>query len=159
MQETQKTQPRVHEDPLEKEMPTHSSILAWGILRREEPGRLQPVGSQSRTHWVTEHSIAQEFKRSPEVNNFRLCDGICTVNISGGSALMIFIAPQDLIRVTDCTQLVRTEFILGQFSQLLNFMTLTFWRDETDCLNCRIFYIQDLPDCFIGGYLTPFFSL
>ena len=28
------------EDPLEKEMATHSSILAWGISRREEPGRL-----------------------------------------------------------------------------------------------------------------------
>ena len=28
------------EDPLEKEMATHSSILAWGILWREEPGRL-----------------------------------------------------------------------------------------------------------------------
>ena len=27
-------------DPLEKEMATHSSILAWGILRTEEPGRL-----------------------------------------------------------------------------------------------------------------------
>ena len=28
------------EDPLEKGMATHSSILAWGILWREEPGRL-----------------------------------------------------------------------------------------------------------------------
>jgi len=28
------------EDPLEKEMATHSSILAWRILWREEPGRL-----------------------------------------------------------------------------------------------------------------------
>ena len=27
-------------DPLEKEMATHSSSLAWGILQREEPGRL-----------------------------------------------------------------------------------------------------------------------
>ena len=29
------------EDPLEKEMATHSSILAWKIPRTEEPGRLQ----------------------------------------------------------------------------------------------------------------------
>ena len=28
------------EDPLEKRMATHSSILAWGILWREQPGRL-----------------------------------------------------------------------------------------------------------------------
>ena len=30
-------------DPLEKEMATHSSILAWGIPWTEEPGRLQSV--------------------------------------------------------------------------------------------------------------------
>ena len=45
MQETQ-----VHslgqEDPLEKEMATHSSILAWEIPWTEEPGRVQSTGSQ-----------------------------------------------------------------------------------------------------------------
>ena len=34
------------EDPLEKEMATHSSILAWKILWMEEPSRLQSMGSQ-----------------------------------------------------------------------------------------------------------------
>ena len=34
------------EDPLEKEMATHSSILAWRIPWREEPGRLQSMESQ-----------------------------------------------------------------------------------------------------------------
>ena len=34
------------EDPLEKEMATHSSILAWRIPWTEEPGRLQSTGSQ-----------------------------------------------------------------------------------------------------------------
>ena len=34
------------EDPLEKGMATHSSILAWTIPRTEEPGRLQSMGSQ-----------------------------------------------------------------------------------------------------------------
>ena len=33
-------------DPLEKEMATHSSILAWKIPQTEEPGRLQSTGSQ-----------------------------------------------------------------------------------------------------------------
>ena len=37
------------EDTLEKEMATHSSILAWGIPGTEEPGGLPSVGSQSRT--------------------------------------------------------------------------------------------------------------
>ena len=34
------------EDPREKEMATHTSILAWEILWTEEPGRLQSIGSQ-----------------------------------------------------------------------------------------------------------------
>ena len=34
------------EDPLEKEMATHSSILAWRIPWTEEPGGLQYTGSQ-----------------------------------------------------------------------------------------------------------------
>ena len=37
------------EDPLEKDMATHSSILAWRIPRTEESGRLQSMGSQSQT--------------------------------------------------------------------------------------------------------------
>ena len=34
------------EDPLEKEMAIHSSILAWEIPQTEEPGGLQSMGSQ-----------------------------------------------------------------------------------------------------------------
>ena len=37
------------EDPLEKEMATHSGILAWEIPWTEQPGGLQAMGSQSRT--------------------------------------------------------------------------------------------------------------
>ena len=38
------------DNPLEKEMATHSSTLAWGIPRTEEPGRPQSVGSQRVRH-------------------------------------------------------------------------------------------------------------
>ena len=38
------------EDPLEKEMASRSSILAWKIPWMEEPGRLQSVGSQRVRH-------------------------------------------------------------------------------------------------------------
>ena len=42
------------EDPLEKEMATQSSILAWRIPWMEEPGRLQSMGSQRVGHdWAT----------------------------------------------------------------------------------------------------------
>ena len=39
-----------HEDPLEKKMATHSSILAWKIPRTEEPGELQFIGSKKVRH-------------------------------------------------------------------------------------------------------------
>ena len=38
------------EDPLEKEMATHSSTLAWQIPWTEKPGRLQSLGSQRVGH-------------------------------------------------------------------------------------------------------------
>ena len=38
------------EDPLEKGMATHSSILAWRIPWTEEPGGLQSIGSQRVRH-------------------------------------------------------------------------------------------------------------
>ena len=49
MQETQ-VQSLGREDPLEKEMATHSSILAWRIPLTEEPGGLQSMGSQRVRH-------------------------------------------------------------------------------------------------------------
>ena len=38
------------EDPLEKELATHSSILTWRIPWTEEPGSLQSMGSQRGRH-------------------------------------------------------------------------------------------------------------
>ena len=46
MQETQEEQALGREEPLEKEIATHCSILAWEIPWREEPGGLQSTGSQ-----------------------------------------------------------------------------------------------------------------
>ena len=52
VQETQDTwvQSLGQTDPLEKEIATHSSILAWEIPRTEEPGRLQSMGLQRVRH-------------------------------------------------------------------------------------------------------------
>ena len=52
MQET-KFRSLCQEDPLEKGMATHSSILAWRRLWTKEPGRLQSTGSQSLT-WLSD---------------------------------------------------------------------------------------------------------
>ena len=49
MQETQ-VQSLSGEDPLEKEMATHSSILAWKAPSTEEPGGLQSMGSPRVGH-------------------------------------------------------------------------------------------------------------
>ena len=50
MRETQ-VQSLGWEDLLEKEMATHSSILAWRIPRTEEPGRLQSMEFSRPEHW------------------------------------------------------------------------------------------------------------
>ena len=49
MQET-RVQTLGWEDPLEKEMAIHSRTVAWKIPWTEEPGRLQPMGSQRVGH-------------------------------------------------------------------------------------------------------------
>ena len=49
MRET-RVQALAQEDPLEKGMASHFSIFAWKIPRTEEPGRLQPIGSQRVGH-------------------------------------------------------------------------------------------------------------
>ena len=46
-------------DPLEKEMATQSSTIAWNIPRTEEPGGLHSMGSQTVWHdWVTSLSLS-----------------------------------------------------------------------------------------------------
>ena len=60
------------EDPLEKEMATHSSTLAWKIPWTEEPCRLQSMGSQRVRHdWATSltHSL-QSFNQCATVYSF-----------------------------------------------------------------------------------------
>ena len=55
IQETQ-VQSLGQEDPLEKEMATHSSILAWKIPWTEDPDGLQSMGSQRVRHnWAHTH--------------------------------------------------------------------------------------------------------
>ena len=57
MRETQ-VQSLDQEDPLEKEMATHSSILAWEIPWTEELGGLQTMGSQNKHDLATKQESA-----------------------------------------------------------------------------------------------------
>ena len=60
------------EDPLEKEMATHSSILAWKIPWTEEPGRPQSMGWQRVRHdWATSLSLKM-FKRATTIKCYFL---------------------------------------------------------------------------------------
>ena len=61
MQETQ-VQSLGQEDVLEKEMATHSSILAWKIPWTEEPGGLQSMGSQRVGHDLATKQQRQQQK-------------------------------------------------------------------------------------------------
>ena len=66
------------EYPLEKEMATHSSALAWKIPWTEEPGRLQSMGSQRVGHdWATSISFFLSFfpvlNQGPDRENQRCC--------------------------------------------------------------------------------------
>ena len=63
------------EDPLEKGMATHSSILAWRIPWTEEPGGLQSMGSQRVRHdWATNTYplVAQTVKNLPAMPETRV---------------------------------------------------------------------------------------
>ena len=51
------------EDPLEKEMATHSNILAWEIPWTEEPGGLQSVGSQGIVHYLATKQHSYDLPR------------------------------------------------------------------------------------------------
>ena len=76
------------EDPLEKAMATHSSILAWGIPWTEEPGGLQSTGLLGVEHdWVTSLSVQRKrhfvpLLGSPTDLKFYLCLSCFTVGAS-----------------------------------------------------------------------------
>ena len=66
------------EDLLEKEMATHSSVLAWEIPLTEEPDGLQSVGSQRVRHdWATELNYLYQTVRMQAPRSL----GICLTNI------------------------------------------------------------------------------
>ena len=76
MQEMQETQvPSLsQEDPLEKEMATHSSILAWEMSWTEELGRLQSMRSQKSQKQCSNNTTTTtpEFPTSPNPSHLPL---------------------------------------------------------------------------------------
>ena len=63
------------EDPLEKEMATHSSILAWEIPWTEEPGGLQSTGSQKSRTRLSNFTFTFIFTYTPDMEQLETyCD-------------------------------------------------------------------------------------
>ena len=116
------------EDPLEKEMATHSGILAWRISWTEEPGRLQSMASQRARHdWacmlIVDHILFNLFT--------------CFVDILGGIAL--FCPPPHsvlelLIYNSNLSSMTFTlKFSFFQSNSLAFFFFFFFWPHWTTC--------------------------
>ena len=64
------------EEPLEKEMATYSSILAWKIPWTEEPGGLYPIGSQKvGPNWATNTHVLVKPRESVAISPGELVSG------------------------------------------------------------------------------------
>jgi len=86
MQKKQETgvQSLGQENPLEKEMATHSSILAWKIPWTEDPGGLQSIGSHRVGHDCSD--LAQRFTAEPWLNKVFPVE--TSLNIGAGKRLV-----------------------------------------------------------------------
>ena len=77
----QETRVRSLEDPLEKEMATHSSIHAWKIPWTEEPGGLQPMGSQRVGH---DCMTSLHFKYKRQEGNLQITESVVQLILQPG---------------------------------------------------------------------------
>ena len=65
------------EDPLEKEMATHSSVLAWRIPWTEEPGGLQSMWSQESDTTEVTFTFTNLWGRAPSPARLHLLQDLC----------------------------------------------------------------------------------
>ena len=89
------------EDPLEEDMATHSSILAWRIPWTEEPGGLQPMGSQE-PNMTEKRSTAQRSRFMFNLvrnfqTNFQICCNILKSCQKGIRILVVLNSYQHLV--------------------------------------------------------------
>ena len=70
------------EDPLEKELATQSSILAWEIQMIEEPGELQCMGSQRARHDLVTKQMTKQWQKWERNNNKHLDREVIDVKLN-----------------------------------------------------------------------------
>ena len=74
-----------HFHALEKEMATHSSVLAWRIPGTGEPGRLQSMESQSRTRLKQLSSSSSSMDTLSLTKEARIYNGEKTISLTSGA--------------------------------------------------------------------------
>ena len=103
------------EDPLEKEMATHSSILAWRIPWTEKPSRLQSTRSQRVGHdWATSPYHISYVKNT---NNIFIPDGYSNILIGPIHNSFIYIN----------VQIAHTNTYSGDYKHFINSGCLSVW--------------------------------
>ena len=168
MQETQEkqVQPLGQENPLEKKMATHSSILVWKIPWTEEPGGLQSMGSQRVRHtWVCIHTqsiyIDSLYENiSPVLSHFLIqMRKLKTSKILKHLALSLWILPSKsllcyVLSLFSHVQLCVTPWTVALQAPLsMGFSRKEYWRGLL-CLSPR-----DLPNLGIESRFVPFPAL
>ena len=129
------------EDPLQKEMATHSSILAWRIPWMEEPGGLQSMGSQwVRHNWVTSLSLWDiKFIRKKKLAKLKILPALKHTN-------------NTVIAVMFCSSFFFScAFIhlsVGTYIKRLYFLKHSFWTHSMSCT----------MTCFLSIKLCWFFQ-
>ena len=126
------------EDPLEKEMATHSSILAWEVPWTEEPGGLQSMESQRTGLNLATKRIG----------------GVCLSKAQGASSCFLFWIP---IRVHGWSAaVVGCDFLLVEIGgeQALNFSLLIYFSAVTPFPPS---FLPSLPPFFFLSYFYPSF--
>ena len=106
--------------PLEKEMATHSSILAWRIPWTEEPGGLQSMGSQRvRCNWAT--------NMPPTHTYIRVCVCVCVcicvwgVCIKAAWSVCFRLSPMwDIYKFPHDSHWQNTYFVPGGFTYIIS---------------------------------------
>ena len=128
------------EDPLEKEMATHSSILAWKIPWTEEPGRLQSMGSQESdmTELLNHHQSIVSCFLCKYFLSFWGCFFVCLFDSFAVQKLL------SLIRSFTTNQLQNVfQCLWGENIRSLHFVPYSVLNANLGAsLTCRRFYFR-----------------
>ena len=149
----------VREDPLEKEMATHSSVLAWETPWTEEPSRLQSMGSQRVGHdWATSRYVwnfflGLRFSKIKKIGGKNLLQGRgASGSLNNYSSLFILwfkevISPERSPNFSNVPAVRCSQWQVGRNCWLPG----KFLKKKTE--NWQVFFLPYFPSsCFLHGH-------